>query len=280
MSDLSSASNISVSVIVPTLNSALTLSDNLESIYNQNYLPTEVILVDGFSTDSSLDIFNSFRRECDQVIMAQRSGPYAAMNIGIMHARSEIVAILNSDDYWASLDVLQHVTRIFRENDKRLAVVHGDIQVLTQEGNFKDVVKPSARWEIFLGLGLPFCHPAAFIRRDAYLLYGTYNWISFPNQADRDLGFRLNRYHVKSIYIPRILAIFRTGGQSCINYDKLEASRIIIALPLLPRLFARAIGKLTAFHPKYYSGHTQFNILRHFSDLIKSVVRKILVQSS
>lgn len=273
---MSMASNVSVSVVVPTLNSASTLNKTLESIYNQICLPTEVILVDGFSTDRSLDIFNSFRRECDQIITAPRCGPYAAMNIGINHARCEIVAILNSDDYWASIDLLQVVTRIFRENNERLAVLHGDIQVQTQEGKLKSIIKPSARYEIFCGLGLPFCHPAAFIRRDAYLLYGKYNWISFPNQADRDFGFRLNRHHVDSIYIPKVFTIFRTGGLSCNNYDKQESARIISTLPPLGSLVGRVIGTLTEYHPQYYSGHNKLNIMRHFCDLLRIFLTRVM----
>jgi glycosyltransferase involved in cell wall biosynthesis len=268
--------DIRFSVVVCSLNSALTLNKSLESVYSQIYPPSEVILVDGYSTDSSIDIFNSFRRECDRLITAPRSGPYAAMNIGIHHARYDIIAILNSDDYWSSTDVLQDVASIYSANDERLAIVHGDIQVMTQAGENKGIIKPSTSCERYCGLGLPFCHPATFIRRETYLIYGNYNWIAFPCQADRDLGFRLDRYKATSVYIPRVLTVFSTGGLSCITYDKHETLKIINTLPPIRRLIGQGLGLITSLHPKYYSGHVRLSIIRLVKELLGDLLRRFI----
>jgi glycosyltransferase len=276
MTRLSGKEGTSFSVVVCSLNSSRTLAKTLDSIYSQTYLPSEVILVDGFSTDESIDIFNNFRRECDQLISATRSGPYAAMNIGIDHARYEIIAILNSDDYWVSTNVLQIVSRLFSTNDDKLAVVHGDLQVKTLKGEDKGIIKPSTGWEKYCGLGLPFCHPATFIRRDSYLLYGTYNWIAFPCQADRDLAFRLSRYNVKFLYIPKVLTVFSTGGLSCLTYDKQETLRVIKTLPPMHRFAGQILGTLTSLHPKYYSGYTRFNFFVSIKEFLRNLLTKTI----
>lgn len=267
--------NHTFSIIVPTLNSSSTLEKTLDSIYSQTLAPSEVILIDGFSTDNTVSIFNSYKRTCDRVVSVPRSGPYGAMNIGIDLARYEVVAILNSDDYWISPDILQFVSSIYNANERTLAVVHGDIQVKTQAGESKGIIKPSTDWERYCGLGLPFCHPATFIRRETYLLYGKYNWMSFPRQADRDLGFRLSRYKVKCAYIPKVLTIFSTGGLSCVTYDKNETLMVINTLPPIRRLIGQVLGMVTSLHPKYYSGYLSFNTIKFIKELLGDLLRRV-----
>lgn len=267
---------LNFSVIVPTLNSGKSLARTLESIYYQTYLPFEVIVVDGFSTDDTVQVFGRFRRNCDSLLKVPKSGPYAAMNMGIQHAKGQIVAILNSDDYWVSSNILQLVYDKFASNDHTLGIVHGNIKVQGKNGEQFDIVKSSTGWNYYCGAGLPFCHPATFIRRDFYLLFGLYNWISFPCQADRDLGFRLQRFNVKSIHIDQVLTVFCTGGLSCLNYDKDESSRILNTFPTLRRFVALCIGHLVSFHPAFYSGHRTLTLNFILKNTLRRIVRRIL----
>src|SRR5579863_5836011 len=103
-----------VSVITPCLNGARYIAEAIESVPAQPDTPVEHIVVDGGSTDGTLDILRRYPHV--QVISSPDRGMYDALNKGLMLARGEIIGVLNSDDCYAA-DALAVVRETFRDQD-------------------------------------------------------------------------------------------------------------------------------------------------------------------
>ena len=111
-----------VSVIVPAYNSEQYLESTLRSIFEQDYQPLEVIVVDDGSTDSSAQIARSFKQV--RYIYQKNSGPAAARNTGINNAKGEFIAFLDSDDLWQSNKLSLQVSYLNSHPDIELVFVH------------------------------------------------------------------------------------------------------------------------------------------------------------
>ena len=109
-----------ISIICVCLNSQETIYDCLFSISNQTYRDFELIIIDGNSTDKTLSIINNFKKEIPKIkILSEKDqGVYDAMNKGIKIADGEIIAFLNSDDFYSNKDVLNQIFKIFNNNPK------------------------------------------------------------------------------------------------------------------------------------------------------------------
>ena len=120
-----------VSVITVTYNSSCTLSDAMMSVLNQTYGDIEYIVVDGASTDGTLDIIQQYEPLFEGRMKwssAKDHGIYDAMNKGIRLATGDVVGILNSDDYFTSNDVLERMVSTFE--DANVDAVYGDIHFI------------------------------------------------------------------------------------------------------------------------------------------------------
>jgi len=95
--------DILVSIITPCLNSKKTIRKTIESVINQTYKNIEYIIVDGESTDGTIEIINEYRekyKDCIKFISEKDNGIYDAMNKGIKLCSGSLIGIINSDDYY------------------------------------------------------------------------------------------------------------------------------------------------------------------------------------
>ena len=107
--------SLTVSIITATYNSASTVADTLVSVAGQSSPSIEHLIVDGLSNDDTLSIVSQFPHVA-QVVSEKDKGIYDAMNKGIGLATGDIIGILNSDDFYASEDVISKVVKAFEEN--------------------------------------------------------------------------------------------------------------------------------------------------------------------
>jgi len=202
-----------ISLITTTFNSSKTISDTIKSVESQSYLSIEHIIIDGLSSDNTLDIVNDFP-QVSKIISEKDRGIYDAMNKGIAAASGEIIGILNSDDVYYDNQVISKVMTAFE--DDSVDAVYGDLLYVKQHdlsritrtwrsGNFK-------KNKFLFGWMPP--HPTFFVRKKVYEEIGDFN-LSLHSAADYEFMLRaLFRYSYQPYYMPEVLVKMRTGGRS------------------------------------------------------------------
>lgn len=201
-----------ISIITVTYNSEKTIEDTLKSIQSQTYKNFEHIVIDGASTDGTLNIVRSFSNTI--VSSEPDNGIYDAMNKGLKLVSGDIIGILNSDDFYSSSNVLQLVVDAFCVNN--IDSVYGDLQYVSQN-NLNKVVRywKAGRFkrERFLNGWMP-PHPTFFVKRKCYQKYGCFD-LDFDSAADYELMLRfLFKHQITTDYIPEVLIKMRVGGKS------------------------------------------------------------------
>lgn len=202
-----------VSIITVCYNSAATINDTITSVLSQDYKNIEYIVIDGGSSDATLDIINKYREQISVVISEPDKGIYDAMNKGIKNATGDIVGILNSDDFYETKDVITETVNNF---DVDTEIVFGDL-IFVKPENIEKITRfyslPRFKaWKLRFGWMPP--HPATFIKKSVYDKYGLYK-INYKISADYEVFVRfllVNKVNFK--HINKILVRMRDGGVS------------------------------------------------------------------
>jgi glycosyltransferase involved in cell wall biosynthesis len=206
-----------VSIITICYNSAATIEDTIKSVCSQEYPNVEYIIVDGASTDRTLEIADRYRGRIAKVISEKDKGIYDAMNKGIQAATGDVVGILNSDDYYADERVISDVVNALTGSG--CDGLYADLIYVNREQKNKVVrrwIAGKYRAGMFLGGWMP-PHPTFFVKRHLYHELGLYN-LSLRSAADYELMLRfIHRHHISLVYLPRVITHMRTGGQSNVS---------------------------------------------------------------
>lgn len=195
--------DIKVSVITPCLNSEKTIRDTIESVLGQTYANIEYILVDGGSTDRTVEMMKEYRLISDgrlNYISEKDQGIYDAMNKGIKLACGDVIGIINSDDWYES-DAVEKAVRCFER--EQTDVVYGEIWIIDENDQ--------REYRTVHSIFPP--HPSTFMKRVVYEKYGLFD-TAYQIAADRDLLLRLMAEDLRFVHINEILANFRTTGIS------------------------------------------------------------------
>ncbi|RMG18637.1 MAG: glycosyltransferase [Planctomycetota bacterium] len=203
-----------VSVITAVYNRADTLEDCLRSVAEQTHPDVEHVVVDGGSTDGTLELLRRGSPRLGPWISEPDRGIYDALNKGLALARGEVVGVLGSDDVYADPDVLAAVAAAFAESGADS--VHGDLLYVRRDDPRKVVrrwISSPHRPGAFARGWMP-PHPTFFVRRAVYEALGPYR-TDFAIAADYELMLRyLERHGISNHYLPRTLVRMRTGGAS------------------------------------------------------------------
>ena len=207
-------SNPKISIITVSFNSQSTIKHTIQSVASQDYQNKEYILIDGASTDWTLDIISFLKDKINYFVSEKDNGIYDAMNKGIKVATGEIIGILNSDDFYSNNEVLSKVAKIFEETD--CDCLYGDL-VYVDKGDARNIVRywksgKFSKKKLRMGWMLP--HPTFFVKKEIYEKYGLYN-IKLKTAADYEMILRLlHNDSIKVEYLPEILIKMRIGGES------------------------------------------------------------------
>lgn len=195
-----------ISVITITFNSEATLEETILSVTTQDYPALEYVIIDGGSTDGTLDIIRKYQNKIQVVVSEPDRGISDAFNKGIARATGEIIGIINSDDILLP-GALQKVADMY---DSQVDVYSGLILFWDVES---DETFPSYPDVTFDKLKLQYnvAHPARFIRKDAYERYGLYQE-DLRYMMDIELLCRFYKQGARFLLIESPLAKFRIGG--------------------------------------------------------------------
>ncbi|MEM9678884.1 MAG: glycosyltransferase family 2 protein [Bacteroidota bacterium] len=205
-----------ISIITVSYNSARFIEDAILSVHSQDHDDIEYIVVDGNSSDGTVDLIKKHADKISHWISEPDKGMYDAMNKGIKHATGDIVGILNSDDLYNSRDVISKVAATFTDT---VDAVFGDVFFVSPKNMDQPVRHFSAEsWspkKFVWGFMPP--HPSFFVRRQHYHTYGFYK-IDYQIASDYELLIRFLAVHkLKYKYLPFKMVKMRTGGASTKN---------------------------------------------------------------
>jgi glycosyltransferase involved in cell wall biosynthesis len=243
-----------VSLITVSFNSAKTIADTLKSVQSQTYKDIEYIVVDGNSSDGTIEIVKQFLDSAKDVsqdasqgskkdvaqdaskgaskgvvtkfLCERDKGIYDAMNKGLAMATGEIIGVLNSDDFYCSNDVIEEVVRAFQQNNSDC--LYGDLNYVDLLDTSKIVRKwrsGSFRKENFLKGWMP-PHPTFFVRKTCYDKFGTFD-TQFKSAADYELMLRfLFKESCSAQHLPKVMIHMRAGGVSNVSLkNRIRANR-------------------------------------------------------
>lgn len=212
-----------ISIITVVLNNKSYIEDCINCVLNQSYKNVEYIVIDGGSTDGTVDIIRKYEKFISMWISEPDSGIYDAMNKGIRLTTGEVVGILNADDVYNNNLVLNKIAGVFVESS--VDVCYSDL-VYVDKYNLSKVIRYWKSHDYLDGLfgrGWAPPHPTFFVRRAVYEKYGVFD-LNYKLAADFELMIRfLGRFNIASVYIPTVLVKMRTGGatnKSVINIIK------------------------------------------------------------
>lgn len=198
-----------ITIITVNYNGSKTLSRTIESILNQGHNDIEYIIIDGKSTDNSLEIIkkyeNKFRDRGYEYkwISEKDTGIYNAMNKGIKMAKGNVIGILNSDD-WYEKESLEIIAKEF-EKDESIGIVYGLLRTI-KNNKYHEIVGNYNSY----GNGQ---HPTVFVKKIIYDNYGYFNE-KYKIASDSDFLLKLKNNKIKYKFIEKILANFSIEGIS------------------------------------------------------------------
>jgi glycosyltransferase len=247
-----------VSLITVSYNSARTIRDTLVSVQKQTYKDIEYIVVDGNSTDGTVEIVKQYLDSSKDVsqdalqdsakdvsqdasqdasqdsskdasqdsakgvvtkfLCERDKGIYDAMNKGLALATGDIIGVLNSDDFYCSNDVIENVVRAFEENETDC--LYGDL-------NYVDPIDTSKifrKWRSGSYSKENFLkgwmppHPTFFVKKSCYENFGTFE-TQFKSAADYELMLRfLFKESCSAQHLPKVMIHMRAGGVSNVSF--------------------------------------------------------------
>ena len=271
-----------ITLITACFNSEATIRTAIDSVLSQKGVDIEYIIVDGGSTDGTVDIIKEYSTRSTRLtfkwISEKDSGMYDAINKGIKMATGDVVGILNADDILASDDTLAHIVAHFEErqtvenrsdlistvsNNKCIDALYADIRFV-REGETvaalreaKTVRYCSAKrwrpWMFRFAAMVP--HPSFYVRRECFARIGGYS-LDYRICADFELELRyLYLAKLRAAYLPECVVVMRMGGASTagwrsnveINREDLRALRSHGIWSCMPLIYLKYLFKVWGF---------------------------------
>ncbi|MFO8000514.1 MAG: glycosyltransferase family 2 protein [Marinilabilia sp.] len=243
-----------ISLITVTYQSASTLQTTIDSVRRQNCSDIEYIVVDGGSTDGTIEILKNNHDVVNQWISEPDKGVYDAMNKGVELATGDVLGFLHADDMFASSEVLNMVRQ--RYNESSFHILYGDLEYVSPE----DIEKVVRYWrsgsfrQRHLQRGWMPPHPTVYVDRRFFREIGRYN-LDFRISADYEWLLRaLSTPSVRVEYLAEVMVRMRLGGLSNGSLKNV----IVKSTEDLRALRENAIGGVTTLLLKNATKVTQF----------------------
>ena len=214
-----------VSIIVPVLNSRATLRRCLDSVFAQRDANVELIVVDGGSTDGSVDILREYGGRIAHWESKPDGGVYPAFNRGVRQAKGDWLYFLGSDDWLWSDDVLQKLSPHLASAYPEYRVVYGQVIYVNQKGEtLTPLGEPWARFRRHFLQGHMVPHQAVFHHRRLFEEHGPFNE-TFRVAGDYEFLLR-ELAHRPALFVPGVvIAGYQPGGGSSVPENGMRVLR-------------------------------------------------------
>ena len=210
-----------VSIITVSYNAAATIEETILSVINQDYDNIEYIIIDGGSTDGTLDIIRKYEDKIAYWVSEKDYGLYHAMNKGIEYAHGEIIGMINADDFYYT-GAINKMIKTFENKALNQYIFFGDMQ-------HGDILVPGWRPKAIKRSAFG-THPSMFVPRAIYDTIGVYK-LQYKILSDYDFMYRaFNVYNIQPLYLAEKIAFFRPGGLSANNVFRAYTEEMLIKL--------------------------------------------------
>lgn len=259
--------HMKISIITVVFNAVKTIEQAILSVLNQSYKELEYIIIDGGSTDGTLDIIRKYEKKISYWVSEPDEGIYNAMNKGIDIATGDVIAFLNSDD-WYEKDTFKCVSENFKDD---IDILAGRVAVYRNGEILEDKKVFSSSEEIMIRMIYP--HPGIFARRKLFDKFGRFDE-SYKISADYDWLLRIYIQDIPIKYIDKVLVNFRAGGASSAKETLNESLKISLDA-LLKMKEKGKIDKLKYEETKNKIVHYRKNAIDIF-ELKKALEKQLL----
>lgn len=226
-----------VSVVMVVFNNASSIEESLFSVFFQDYSNVELIVIDGGSTDGTLDVIKKYEQYIDLWLSEKDAGIYDAMNKGLRILSGEYIHFLNSDDHYIDRKVISRVVNFFRS--KKSGIIRCDTVMFSKKYGHGWIRKSDVSKYYFLFKGIP--QQSFFYSRQVFREVGEFN----PDlKIAADLDHYLNawrKHNVKVDYFNGPLIVFNIGATSS-DMGKLNRERDLILKKYFGKWRRRILG--------------------------------------
>jgi glycosyltransferase involved in cell wall biosynthesis len=232
--------DLKISLITVVFNAKNTIANCIESVIKQSYSHLEYIVIDGGSTDGTVDIIKQYANHIDIFVSEPDKGIYDAMNKGIAKASGKVIGTLNADDFLVSDNVLSEVARTFSQ--KNIDILYGNLHFINPSNR---VIRKWRAGKYYYGVynwGWMAPHPTFYCKKELFDKYGLYS-LNFGSAADYELMARfMHKNKPEVFYLDMLMVKMLIGGVSNQSLkNRLRASRFDlkamkkngIAIPLI-----------------------------------------------
>ncbi|KJJ85266.1 glycosyl transferase family 2 [Candidatus Omnitrophus magneticus] len=250
--------SLKISIVTPSYNQGEFIEDTILSIRNQNYKNYEHIVMDGGSSDTTVEIFKKYPEI--KWTSAPDKGQTNAANKAIKASRGEIIGWINSDDLYCE-DIFQKVSKIF-ENDPSLSVIYGDYIWIDKDGNFIKKIREASFNVGRLCFSNFIAHPTVFLRKEVIDDLGLFRE-DLHFSMDYEYWIRIcksGKYKVKHVPIFLAKIRFHPDAKTYLHREKQNKDRKFI-VSLYKNFFVgrnSIVGVRAFFYKKYYTFYKQF----------------------
>jgi glycosyltransferase involved in cell wall biosynthesis len=270
-----------VTVVIPTYNHAKYLRRALSSVFNQSYQNLEVVVVDNFSTDDTQAVLDSFGESRLKILRIHNEGCIAkSRNIGLLHARGEWIAFLDSDDYWCldkiercilvstNIDVIYHRMYCYRDCSSDLIAISGKLDCRNIAANpLRDLV-----------INGPALTTSAIVVRKSMLdnAGGFDENSDLIGGEDFDLWVRLAKNRCRFKMLDEYLAYYLVGGSHITSAKKAEKILSCLAVKHFPGPMS---SKPNWVHKSMLASYIKLHSYREFCKYIIAMWKKLSLKN-
>ncbi|WP_418301555.1 glycosyltransferase family 2 protein [Lysinibacillus fusiformis] len=217
-----------ISIITACYNSEQTIEQTIQSVLGQTYENIEYIIIDGASTDRTMEVVEKYRDRIDKIVSEPDKGIYDAFNKGVSKSTGTIVHFLNAGDYYLDNGVLETILERFKK-DSTLDYVHGilkTIDPITRQTDYYNFpTNTDVKESLIKGYAIP--HPSFFVKKTCFDKFGYFN-TNYKIAADTRLMAKcLLDLESQGTFIEKVTTVFEKDGiSSDPSYEKLRIQEI------------------------------------------------------